>query len=862
MAQRYDRTGRAIGGLILVNSLWLGELSVGEQIEPDVAIDDKGNFVVVWSGDTEEIGDESGSGIFAQRFDDEGRAIGGQFLVNQYTQDDQDQPSVAMDENNGDFVISWTSFKRDAGRDDIMARKYAWTALPLSGEFLVNTYTAHAQANSDVAMNTSGDFVIVWESDEQDGNDMGVYGQRYNKAAVRRGGEFLVNAQRQYDQQDPAVAMNNAGNFVVTWESYRQDGSGWGIFARRYNSAGASRGGEFQVNETTKYFQQDPDVAVNSNGVFMVSWTSYDQDNPHDQFIHNDGVYARMFNDNGTDYVDLLNIGPDPVGEFRVNGWTDGDQYGSAVAAGGGGGADGAGHFVITWSGQFDVIETEWTIEEDTGDDTGDDTGGDTGGGDVQFTTEEDIPAIFSRIIDPPSEPTADSITLQSVHLVGTSGDDLFEFIGGPNSSAWVVKINGEPVFVGANVGTITFAGGSGKDTVILTGSSADDSVELWSDRGVLASSDYTISVDGVESIRVYGGSGNDVASLHDSDGDDLFTFMPGYSTMAAAGSDLRVDQFEHVIGYAGLGRDVAKLYGSSQDDTFNAYPTYAIMETAALHGEARNFELHRGYAVAGGTDRANLYDGGGDDLLYSMPTFSKLYGDGFYSSASDFDKVVAVADGGGNDVAILKDSPGDDTFEAGPGYGKLYNTGVFYTRADGFEFIEAYGDAGGDDTARLYDSTGDDIFVAGPGFGKMTGADFTVQVDSFRYVTGYGNAGGNDRAELFDSGGNDTFVATPAYGELFGEGFYNRAYSFESVDARSTGGGTDTALLYDSALNDYLTADEDQQTVTLLNAEADFRYWVSNFDSVEARSTNEGDKKSKSASVDFLLATGMWEEE
>ena len=63
--------------------------------------------------------------------------------------------------------------------------------------------------------------------------------------------------------------------------------------------------------------------------------------------------------------------------------------------------------------------------------------------------------------------------------------------------------------------------------------------------------------------------------------------------------------------------------------------------------------------------------------------------------------------------------------------------------------------------------------------------------------------------------------------------------------------------------MDDYLTADEDERTVTLLNAEADFRYWVSNFDFTEARSTNEGDKKSKeSTMVDFLLATGQWEEE
>ena len=135
----------------------------------------------------------------------------------------------------------------------------------------VNSYTTQTQSSPDVAMNTSGNFVITWESDNQDSSELGVYAQRYNSAAQRVGGEFRVNTTQHLDQQDPAVAINNAGNFVITWESRNQDGSGWGIYAQRYNSAGAAQGGEFRVNQTTQYFQQDPDVAMNNDGVFLVT---------------------------------------------------------------------------------------------------------------------------------------------------------------------------------------------------------------------------------------------------------------------------------------------------------------------------------------------------------------------------------------------------------------------------------------------------------------------------------------------------------------------------------------------------------------------------------------------------------------
>jgi large repetitive protein len=35
-------------------------------------------------------------------------------------------------------------------------------------------------------------------------------------------------------QDAPAVAIDDAGDFVVVWPSQYQDGSEWGLFAQRY----------------------------------------------------------------------------------------------------------------------------------------------------------------------------------------------------------------------------------------------------------------------------------------------------------------------------------------------------------------------------------------------------------------------------------------------------------------------------------------------------------------------------------------------------------------------------------------------------------------------------------------------------
>jgi hypothetical protein len=79
-----------------------------------------------------------------------------------------------------------------------------------------------------VATDSSGDFVIVWESYGPQG---GIVGQRYASTGARLGFEFQVNANIYLG---PAVASDSAGNFIVVWESNVQDGYAEGVFGQRY----------------------------------------------------------------------------------------------------------------------------------------------------------------------------------------------------------------------------------------------------------------------------------------------------------------------------------------------------------------------------------------------------------------------------------------------------------------------------------------------------------------------------------------------------------------------------------------------------------------------------------------------------
>ncbi len=319
-AQRYNASGVAQGAPFRVNST-----TSGIQDWPVAAMDPNGNFVVGWNSNNQ---DGSGWGLYAQRFDAAGVAQGSAFRVNTNTTGNQEGVSIGM-ADDGSFVMSFTDFNSTSG--DIFVQRYNAAGVPQGGNVLVNTTTSNEQQETELAVNGNGDFVVVWESSNQDtGSSWGIYGQRYNASGVAQGGEFLVNTTTAGDQRKPAVALDSSGNFVVAWHSLTQDpGGNAGIYAQRFNAAGVAQGSEFRVNTTTVNDQSVPAMAMRADGTFLISWESDSQDAAGTQ-----GVYAQLYDASGAA------LG----GETLVNTTTAGDQIQTAVEFRG-------GSAVLAWSG-------------------------------------------------------------------------------------------------------------------------------------------------------------------------------------------------------------------------------------------------------------------------------------------------------------------------------------------------------------------------------------------------------------------------------------------------------------------------------------------------------------------------------
>ena len=261
---------------------------------------DDGAFVAAWQSTSQ---DGNGFGIFGRRFDSLGAPQAVEFQVNSFTDSAQQMPAVALSAA-GDFVIAWEStFQEGVSQPGIFARRYDSSGSPQASEFHVNTYTPDNQVNPALAIAADGRFMLVWESDAQDGGSGGVFAQRFGSSGSAEGVELQVNTFTIGNQHNSRIEVDTEGDFVVTWTSPR-DGNSFGIFAQRFDSAGARLGVEFQVNTYTSSSQSAPALGMDGEGGFVVAWESTGQDGDLE------GIFAQRFG------AEFASLDVDANGEF------------------------------------------------------------------------------------------------------------------------------------------------------------------------------------------------------------------------------------------------------------------------------------------------------------------------------------------------------------------------------------------------------------------------------------------------------------------------------------------------------------------------------------------------------------------
>ena len=291
-----------------------GEITIasavnGDQENPDITYLDDGGYVVVWeesNGDSyrgAEYNNETEAmewvtkenhDVFAQRFDKDGELVGDAIQVNTHDARDQHDANVTA-LTGGRYLVTWTSDDDfvnvdnwDNGSRYIKGRIFDENNNPVCDEFIVS----RAEYDPIVGL-PDGGFIVTWSADDRydntdqgaidnpiysdshDGDEFGVFGQRFDAYGNEVGGRFQINTHANADQMDSDITLDSNGDIIVTWQSENQDGDSYGVYTQKFEltADGVSKvGDETQINTTTAGSQTDPEITALPNGKAVVTW--------------------------------------------------------------------------------------------------------------------------------------------------------------------------------------------------------------------------------------------------------------------------------------------------------------------------------------------------------------------------------------------------------------------------------------------------------------------------------------------------------------------------------------------------------------------------------------------------------------
>ena len=245
----------------------------------DIAVDRDGNFVAIWTGPT-----PAGSRVFGQRYNFNGTTRGPVFNAATSTTGDHTSPSVAMNQNTGEFVVVWEVRNGDGTGVGVYGQRFGFTTGRQGSEFPIFVPPVSERPSSlrsfaaQVARADNGSFVVIWRNPGAEGYFIDVLGQRYDNAGAPVGARLVIVEDETIPDGRPQIAMSPAGDFVVTWDDQGTSPAWFRLFHRNGTPAGpviveAPRG-DASYNGTGR-------VTYGWNGTFAYGWTDY-----NDNFVY------------------------------------------------------------------------------------------------------------------------------------------------------------------------------------------------------------------------------------------------------------------------------------------------------------------------------------------------------------------------------------------------------------------------------------------------------------------------------------------------------------------------------------------------------------------------------------------------
>jgi hypothetical protein len=157
--QLYDATGKPLGDEFQVNTY-----TTSYQGDPSSAALHDGGFVITWTSNTQ---DGDSSGVYGQRYDSTGKPAGDEFQINTNTASTThpgyswQNASVVETLADGSFVVAWNSNTQDGSWSGIYAQRFDAEGKKIDGEFRVNQVTFDDQLYPDISALPDGGYMVT-----------------------------------------------------------------------------------------------------------------------------------------------------------------------------------------------------------------------------------------------------------------------------------------------------------------------------------------------------------------------------------------------------------------------------------------------------------------------------------------------------------------------------------------------------------------------------------------------------------------------------------------------------------------------------------------------------------------------------
>ncbi|MBD2748058.1 hypothetical protein IC232_15285 [Microvirga sp. BT688] len=220
--QRYDKNGGVVGPETQVNTT-----TNDSQSNPNVTTLADGGWVIAWySDDTTDIDQ--------QRYDKNGATVGPETTVNTGRQGTQRHPSVTALADGG-WVVTWDA----VGRRGIYQQRYDETGAAIGPETWISPPSFDEARTPIVTALKDGGWLVTWTFVEGAYIYAEIHQQRYGADGHPVGGAQQVNIDGPDLQTGQKVTTLPDGSWLVTWTSSSREDNSSEIYQRRFTSVAA-----------------------------------------------------------------------------------------------------------------------------------------------------------------------------------------------------------------------------------------------------------------------------------------------------------------------------------------------------------------------------------------------------------------------------------------------------------------------------------------------------------------------------------------------------------------------------------------------------------------------------------------------